>query len=158
MESRQHDGEGVRQIFEIQRFTVKCFPFSFSLFPFFLFLLLSLFFLFQSVKILRSSIFWRVAEIVENKFLYKNIKNKGKKILIKSRGEISTQIYFPIIYLYMHTLLRGKKTPDHKSPDHKRSKKKNKRNNKNLLTNRKQCYIIQSSTRDKRNKKQETQL
>lgn len=97
------------------------FPFSF---PFFLFLLLSLFFLFQSVKILRSSIFWRVAEIVENKFLYKNIKNKGKKILIKSRGEISTQIYFPIICLYMRTLLRGKKTPDHKSPDHKRSKKK----------------------------------
>lgn len=27
-----------------------------------------------------------------------------------------------------------------------------------LLTNRKQCYIIQSSTRDKRNKKRETQL
>lgn len=36
--------------------------------------------------------------------------------------------------------------------------KKDKRNNKKLLTNRKQCYIIQSSTRDKRNKKQETQL
>jgi hypothetical protein len=29
---------------------------------------------------------------------------------------------------------------------------------KKLLTNRKQCYIIQSSARDKRNKKQETQL
>lgn len=29
---------------------------------------------------------------------------------------------------------------------------------KKLLTNRKQCYIIQSSTRDKQNKKQETQL
>lgn len=57
----------------------------------------------------------------------------------------------------MHTLLRGKKTPDHKSPDHKRIKK-DKRNNKKLLTNRKQCYIIQSSTRDKRNKKRETQL
>lgn len=37
--------------------------------------------------------------------------------------------------------------------DHKQSKK-DKRNNKKLLTNRKQCYIIQSSTRDKRNKKQ----
>ena len=36
--------------------------------------------------------------------------------------------------------------------------KKDKRNNKKLLTNRKQCYIIQSSTRDKRNKKRETQL
>lgn len=35
--------------------------------------------------------------------------------------------------------------------DHKRSKK-DKRNNRKLLTNRKQCYIIQSSTRDKRNK------
>ena len=41
--------------------------------------------------------------------------------------------------------------------DHKRSKK-DKRNNRKLLTNRKQCYIIQSATRDKRNKKQETQL
>lgn len=30
--------------------------------------------------------------------------------------------------------------------------KKDKRNNRKLLTNRKQCYIIQSSTRDKRNK------
>lgn len=69
------------------RENVSLFPFSF---PFFLFLLLSLFFLFQSVKILRSSILWRVAEIVENKFLYKNIKNKGKKILIKSGAEIST--------------------------------------------------------------------
>lgn len=49
-------------------------------------------------------------------------------------GEISAQIYFPIICLYMHTLLCGKKTPDHKSPDHKQSKK------------------------DKRNKKRETQL
>lgn len=29
---------------------------------------------------------------------------------------------------------------------------------KKLLTNRKQCYMIQLSTRDKRNKKQETQL
>lgn len=47
----------------------------------------------------------------------------------------------------MYTLLCGKKTPDHK-----RSKKKDKRNNRKLLTNRKQCYIIQSSTRDKRNK------
>lgn len=99
-------------------------PFPFPFFPSFFFLLLSLFFLFQSVKILRSSIFWRVAEIVENKFLCKNIKNKGKKILIKSRGEISAQIYFPIICLYMHTLLCGKKTSDHKPPDHKRSKKK----------------------------------
>lgn len=35
--------------------------------------------------------------------------------------------------------------------DHKRSKK-DKRNNRKLLTNRKQCYIIQSATRDKRNK------
>ena len=135
MESRQHGGGGVRQNFEKQRFTVKCFPFPFFyFFPFFLSLLLSLFFLFQSVKILRSLILWRVAEIVENKFLYKNIKNKGKKILIKSRGKISAQIYFPIICLYMHTLLCGKKTPDHKSPDHKQSKK------------------------DKRNKKRETQL
>ena len=58
----------------------------------------------------------------------------------------------------MHTLLRGKKTPDHKPPDHKRSKKKIKEIIKKLLTNRKQCYIIQLSTRDKRNKKQETQL
>lgn len=41
--------------------------------------------------------------------------------------------------------------------DHKRSKK-DKRNNKKFLTNRKQCYMIQSSTRVKRNKKQETQL
>lgn len=38
------------------------------------------------------------------------------------------------------------------------AKQKDKRNNKKLLTNRKQCYIIQSSTRDKRNKKRETQL
>ena len=132
----------------------------FSLFPFsFLFLLFSLIitlfpsFLFQSVKIMRSSILWRVAEIVENKFLYKNIKNKGKKILIKSMGEISAQIYFPIICLHMHTLLCGKKTPDHKRS------KKDKRNNKKLLTNRKQCYMIQSSARDKRNKaNKKTQL
>lgn len=158
MESRQRDCEGVRQIFEKQRFTVKYFPFSlFPFFSFFLFLLLSLFFLFQSVKILRSLILWRVAEIVENKFQHKNIKNKGKKILIKSRGEISAQIYFPIIYLYMHTLLCGKKTPDHK-PRITSEAKKDKRNNKKLLTNRKQCYIIQSSTRGKRNKKQKTQL
>lgn len=93
------------------RENVSLFPFSF---PFFLFLLLSLFFLFQSVKILRSSILWRVAEIVENKFLYKNIKKQGQENTHKKRGEISTQIYFPIICLYMHTLLRGKKTPDHK--------------------------------------------
>lgn len=33
------------------------------------------------------------------------------------------------------------------------AKQKDKRNNKKLLTNRKQCYIIQSSTRDKRNKR-----
>lgn len=137
MESRQCDCEGVRQIFEKQRFTVKCFPFPFSFFPSFFFLLLSLFFLFQSVKILRSLILWRVAEIVENKFLYKNIKNNGKKILIKSRGKISAQIYFPIICLYMHTLLCGKKTLDHKSPDHKRNKKdkRNKANKKHNLKN-----------------------
>lgn len=103
------------------RENVSLFPFPF---PFLLSLLLLLFFLFQSVKILRSSILWRVAEIVENKFLYKNIKNKGKKNTHKSRGEISAQIYFPIICLHMHTLLCGKKTPDHKPPDHKRSKKK----------------------------------
>ena len=37
--------------------------------------------------------------------------------------------------------------------------KKDKRNNGKLLTNRKQCYIIQSSTRDKRNKaNKKTQL
>ena len=37
--------------------------------------------------------------------------------------------------------------------------KKDKRNNRKLLTNRKQCYIIQSSTRDKRNKlNKKTQL
>lgn len=93
------------------------------MFPFSLFflsllsfpLIITLFsFLFQSVKILRLSILWRVAEIVENKFLYKNIKTRARKTLIKSRGEISTQIYFPIICLYMHTLLCGKKTPDHK--------------------------------------------
>ena len=79
-------------------------------------------------------------------------------MLIKVGGKISAQIYFLIICLHMHTLLRGKKTPNHKPPDHKRSKK-DKRNNKKLLTNRKQCYIIQSSTRDKRNKvKKKTQL
>ena len=147
MESRQHGGEGVRYDFEKQRFTVKCFPFSFSLFPFFLFLLLSLFFLFQSVKILRSSILWRVAEIVENKFQYKNIKTRARKTLIKSRGKISTQIYFPIIYLYMHTLLRGKKTPDHKSPDHKRIKK-DKRNNKKTID--KQKTVLYNSIINKR--------
>ena len=53
----------------------------------------------------------------------------------------------------MHTLLRGKKTPDHK-PRITSEAKKDKRNNKKLLANRKQCYIIQSSTRGKRNKKQ----
>lgn len=68
-------------------------------------------------------------------------------------GEISAQIYFPIICLHMHTLLCGKKTPDHKLS------KKDKRNNKKLLTNRKQCYIIQSSAKDKRNKEnKKTQL
>lgn len=51
----------------------------------------------------------------------------------------------------MHTLLRGKKTPDHK-PRITSEAKKDKRNNRKLLINRKQCYIIQSSTRDKRNK------
>lgn len=126
------------------RENVSLFPFSF---PFFLFLLLSLFFLFQSVKILRSLILWRVAEIVENKFLYKNIKNKGKKILIKSRGKISAQIYFPIICLYMHTLLCGKKTPDHKSPDHKQSKK-DKRNNKKTID--KQKTVLYNSIINKR--------
>lgn len=35
-------------------------------------------------------------------------------MLIKVGGKISAQIYFPIICLHMHTLLRGKKTPDHK--------------------------------------------
>lgn len=132
------------------RENVPLFPFFFSLlsFP----LIITLFsFLFQSVKILRLSILWMVAEIVENKFLYKNIKTRARKTLIKSRGEISTQIYFPIICLYMHTLLRGKKTPDHK-PRITSEAKKDKRNNRKLLTNRKQCYIIQSSTRDKRNK------
>ena len=33
-------------------------------------------------------------------------------MLIKVGGKISAQIYFPIICLHMHTLLRGKKTPD----------------------------------------------
>lgn len=51
----------------------------------------------------------------------------------------------------MHTLLCGKKTPDHK-PRITSEAKKDKRNNRKLLTNRKQCYIIQSSARDKRNK------
>lgn len=74
-------------------------------------------------------------------------------MLIKVGGKISAQIYFPIICLHMHTLLRGKKTPDHK-PRITSEAKKDKRNNKKLLTNRKQCYIIQSSTRGKRNKKQ----
>lgn len=129
---------------------VSPFSFFFSLlsFP----LIITLFsFLFQSVKILRSLILWMVAEIVENKFLYKNIKNKGKKNTHKSRGKILAQIYFPIICLYMHTLLCGKKTPDHK-PRITSEAKKDKRNNRKLLTNRKQCYIIQSSARDKRNK------
>lgn len=126
------------------RENVSLFPFSF---PFFLFLLLSLFFLFQSVKILRSSILWRVAEIVENKFLYKNTKNKARKTLIKSMGEISAQIYFPIICLYMHTLLCGKKTPDHKSPDHKQSKK-DKRNNKKTID--KQKTVLYNSIISKR--------
>lgn len=130
------------------------------MFPFSLFflsllsfpLIITLFsFLFQSVKILRLSILWRVAEIVENKFLYKNIKTRARKTLIKSRGEISTQIYFPIICLYMHTLLCGKKTPDHK-PRITSEVKKDKRNNRKLLTSKKQCYMIQSSARDKRNK------
>lgn len=57
----------------------------------------------------------------------------------------------------MHTLLCGKKTPDHK-PRITSEAKKDKRNNKKLLTNRKQRYIIQSSTKGKRNKKQKTQL
>ena len=47
-------------------------------------------------------------------------------MLIKVGGKISAQIYFPIICLHMHTLLCGKKTPEHK-----RSKKKDKRNNEN---------------------------
>jgi hypothetical protein len=111
-------------------------PFPFPFFPSFFFLLLLLFFLFQFVKILRSSIFWRVAEIVENKFRYKNTKSKARKTLIKSRGEISAQIYFPIICLHMHTLLCGKKTSDHKPPDHKRNKK-DKRNNKKTIDKQK---------------------
>ena len=131
------------------RENVSLFPFSF---PFFLFLLLSFFFLFQSVKILRSSILWRVAEIVENKFLYKNIKNKGKKILIKSGAKYPHKFIF---LLYICTCTRYYVARKHRITSHQITSeaKKDKRNNKNLLTNRKQCYIIQSSTRDKRNKK-----
>lgn len=135
------------------RENVSLFPFSF---PFFLFLLLSLFFLFQSVKILRSSILWRVAEIVENKFLYKNIKNKGKKILIKSGAKYPHKFIF---LLYVCTYTRYYVARKHRITSHgSQAKQKDKRNNRKLLTNRKQCYIIQSATRDKRNKKQETQL
>lgn len=62
-------------------------------------------------------------------------------------GEISAQIYFPIICLYMHTLLCGKKTPDHKSPDHKQSKK-DKRNNKKTID--KQKTVLYNSIISKR--------
>lgn len=53
---------------------------------------------------------------------------------------------------YAHVIAWQENTGS-QATDHKRSKK-DKRNNKKLLTNRKQCYIIQSSTRGKRNKKQ----
>ena len=157
MESRQHVGEGVRYDFEKIEIYSKIFPlFPFS-FPFFLFLLLSLFFLFQSAKILRSSILWRVAEIVENKFLYKNIKNKGKKILIKSGARYPHKFIF---LLYVCICTRYYVARKHRITSHgsQAKQKKDKRNNKKLLTNRKQCYIIQSSTKGKRNKKQKTQL
>lgn len=47
----------------------------------------------------------------------------------------------------MHTLLCGKKTPDHKSPDHKRSKK-DKRNNKKTID--KQKTVLYNSIINKR--------
>ena len=99
-------------------------PFPFPFFPSFFFLLLSLFFLFQSVKILRSSIFWRVAEIVENKFLCKNIKNKGKKILIKSRGrDIHTNLFSYYMSVHAHVIMWQENTGS-QATDHKRSKKR----------------------------------
>lgn len=47
----------------------------------------------------------------------------------------------------MHTLLRGKKTPDHKPPDHKRSKK-DKRNNEKTID--KQKIVLYNSIINKR--------
>ena len=118
-------------------------PFPFPFFPSFFFLLLSLFFLFQSVKILRSSILWRVAEIVENKFLYKNIKNKGKKNTHKSGAKYPHKFIF---LLYVCTCTRYYVARKHRITSHQSTSeaKKDKRNNKKLLTNRKQRYIIQS--------------
>lgn len=68
-------------------------------------------------------------------------------MLIKVGGKISAQIYFLIICLHMHTLLRGKKTLDHKSPDHKRNKK-DKRNNEKTID--KQKTVLYNSIINKR--------
>lgn len=58
---------------------------------------------------------------------------------------------------YAHVIAWQENTGS-QATDHKRSKK-DKRNNRKLLTNRKQCYMIQSSTRDKQNKvNKKTQL
>ena len=90
-------------------------PFPFPFFPSFFFLLLSLFFLFQSVKILRSSILWRVAEIVENKFLHKNIKNKGKKNTHKSGARYTHKFIF---LLYVCTCTRYYVARKHRITSH----------------------------------------
>lgn len=126
------------------RENVSLFPFSF---PFFLFLLLSLFFLFQSVKILRSSILWRVAEIVENKFLYKNIKNKGKKILIKSGAKYPHKFIF---LLYVCTCTRYYVARKHRITSHQITSeaKKDKRNNKKTID--KQKTVLYNSIISKR--------
>lgn len=124
------------------------FPFSLFLsFPFFLSLLLSLFFLFQSVKILRSSIFWRVAEIVENKFLYKNIKNKGKKILIKSGAKYPHKFIF---LLYVCTCTRYYVARKHRITSHRITSeaKKDKRNNEKTID--KQKTVLYNSIINKR--------
>lgn len=131
------------------------FPFFLFPFPIFLFLLITLFpsFLFQFVKILRSLIFWRVAEIVENKFLYKNIKNKGKKNTHKSGGRnIRTNLFSYYMSVHAHVIMWQENTGSQVTRAQAKQKKI-KEIIKKLLTNRKQCYIIQSSTRDKRNKK-----
>ena len=106
------------------RENVSPFPFPFPFFPSFFFLLLSLFFLFQSVKILRSSILWRVAEIVENKFLYKNIKNKGKKNTHKSGAKYPHKFIF---LLYVCTCTRYYVARKHRITSHQSTSEAKKR-------------------------------
>lgn len=93
----------------------------------------------------QSSGKWRKS--VENKFQYKNIKNKGKKNTYKKYGRnIRTNLFSYYMSAHAHVIVWQENT------GLQAKQKKDKRNNRKLLTNRKQCYIIQSSTRDKRNK------